>query len=159
MKVYDDAFNSNEWFIIISVLIMFTLLFVLPKLFSLLEIIGHSLYGLVIGMFCDQTLSIKPWDYYDVNDTSAYQPFDFLSYVMYCPYSYFFIYFYVKFNVKGYYTLLYIVIWTALSLLLEWIGTLIGLYHFDKGYSMQWSVPIYLFLQTLQLIYYHKVKT
>lgn len=158
MKVYDHAFNSNEWFIIISVIVLFTLLFVLPKLFSLLESIAYSLFGLTLGMFSDQTISIKPWDYYDVNDTSAYQAFDFLSYVMYCPYSYFFIYFYVKFNIRGYYTILYIVIWTTLSLLLEWFGTKIGLYHFNKGYTMQWSIPIYLSFQTILLIYYHKIK-
>ncbi|MCA0988509.1 hypothetical protein [Guptibacillus algicola] len=158
MEVYDQSFNQNEWFVIISIFVLFTLLFVLPKLFSLLETIGYCLFGLFIGMFSDQTLSIAPWDFYDVNDTAAYQVTDFLSYLMYCPYSYFFVYFYVRLNIKGPYTILYIVIWTAASLLMEWIGTKIGLYHFNKGYSMYWSVPIYLFFQSILVIYFEVTK-
>lgn len=158
MKVYERAFDLNEWFVILSVLVLFFLLFSLPKIFSTLETIGYSLFGLFLGMFSDQTLSVSAWDFYDVNDTAAYQGIDFLSYVMYCPYSYFFVYIYVKLNIKGFYSILYIVIWTVVSMVMEWIGTKIGLYHFDKGYSMVWSVPIYLLFQSMLLTYYHLVK-
>ncbi|WP_377890763.1 hypothetical protein [Alkalihalobacillus sp. R86527] len=158
MKVYDHSFNLNEWFIILSVLVLFSLLFIVPKIFSTLETIGYSLFGLFIGMFSDQTLSISPWDFYDVNDSAAYQGIDFLSYVMYCPYSFFFLYIYVKWKIKGFHTILYIVIWTVVSLLMEWFGTKIGLYHFGKGYSMYWSVPIYLLFQSMLLVYYQLTK-
>jgi hypothetical protein len=156
--VYERSFDWNEWFVIISLIVLFTFVWIAPKLFSLLESTSYLLIGIFIGKFYDHTISLKPWDFYDVNDSSAYQIIDFASYLMYGPYSYFFIYFYVKFKCKGFKTILYITGWTCLAFLMEWIGMEIGLFHYDKGYKMYWSIPIYISAQTTQIIFYHIVK-
>ncbi len=83
---------------------------------------------------------------------------DFSYYVMNGSISYFFIYLYSKLGIKGYQTILYIYIWSIIALLLEWIGVKIGLFHYDKGYKMYWSYPIYMLVQTIQIIFYHKIK-
>jgi len=155
MKVYDSAFNENEWFVIISIIVMNLAIWFAPKIFSTLESVGYYIFGIYIGLFYDHTLSIKPWDYYDVNDNSSYQFIDFLSYVMYGPYGYFFVYFYVKWNIKKLKIIPYILLWSGLSMLLEWIGLKVGLFHFDKGYKMYWSFPIYLLSQTMIIVFYH----
>lgn len=90
--VYDNSFNANEWFVILSLLSLNVLISVFPKIFSLLEGTAHYIYGFYIGMLFDHTISIRPWDFYDVNDNSEYQIIDFLSYFMFCPYSYLYIY-------------------------------------------------------------------
>ncbi|SDO99231.1 hypothetical protein SAMN04487897_12941 [Paenibacillus sp. yr247] len=156
--VYDNSFNANEWFVILSLLSLNILVFIIPKIFSLLEGTAHYIYGFYIGMFFDHTIGIRPWDFYDVNDTSDYQFIDFLSYFMFCPYSYFYIYLYEKLNIKGYMHLIYVLSWTCFSLVMEWIGVQVGLYHYDKGYKMYWSVPIYLLAESMQIIYYHFIK-
>ncbi|WP_423408208.1 hypothetical protein AABM38_21555 [Heyndrickxia sp. MSNUG] len=157
MKVYDHGFNENEWFVIASILVMNLAIWLAPRMFSKLEAIGYYIFGIYIGLFYDHTISIKPWDFYDVNDSSSYQFIDFLSYIMYGPYGYFFLYFYKKWNVRGLRTIPYILVWSSFSVLMEWIGVKVGLFHYDKGYRMYWSFPIYLFSQTLMVIFYHLI--
>jgi hypothetical protein len=157
MKVYDHAFNENEWFVIGSIVVLNAVIWLAPRIFSKLEAIGYYIFGIYIGLFYDHTISTKPWDFYDVNDNSSYQFIDFLSYIMYGPYGYFFLYFYVKWNIRGLNTIPYILIWSLFSLLMEWIGLKVGLFHFDKGYKMYWSFPIYLLSQSMMILYYHLV--
>lgn len=158
MKIYEHAFDANEWFIIGSLLVLHSALWLAPKVFSKLETIGYYLFGINVGLFFDHTISLKPWDFYDVNDTSAFQFMDFLSYIAYGLYSYFFIYLYVKFKISGLKTIFYILVWSAFSVLIEWIGVQIDMLHYDKGYKMYWSFPIYLIVQSVLLMYFHMVK-
>jgi len=157
MKVYDHGFNENEWFVIASILVMNLAIWFVPRIFSKLEAIGYYIFGIYIGLFYDHTISIKPWDYYDVNDSSSYQFFDFLSYIMYGPYGYFFLHFYVKWNIRDLRTIPYILVWSSFSVLMEWIGVKVGLFHYDKGYRMYWSFPIYLLSQTMMIFFYHLI--
>ncbi|WP_079506753.1 hypothetical protein [Mesobacillus jeotgali] len=158
MKIYEDAFNQNEWFIIGSLLVLHGALWFAPKIFSKIETIAYYLFGVSVVLFFDHTISVKPWDFYDVNDNSSYQFIDFLSYITYGPYSYFFIYFYERWKVSGLKTIPYILIWSAFSVLMEWIGVQIGMMHYEKGYKMHWSFPIYFSVQSLLLAFYHLVK-
>ncbi|MBT2659615.1 hypothetical protein [Bacillus sp. ISL-45] len=158
MKVYEHAFNENEWFIIGSLIGLHAAVWLAPKIFRKLEAIAFYFFGVNTVLFFDHTISVKPWDFYDVNDDSSYQFIDFLSYISYGPYSYFFIYFYVKLRISGKRTVLYIVLWSAISVLMEWIGLKLGMMHYDKGYEMKWSFPIYLFVQSMLLVFYHLVK-
>lgn len=156
--VYDRGFNGNEWYIISTLVISSIIIFFTPKAFTLLESIAYYLFGIFTGMFFDHTISVPPWDFYDVNDLSKYEFFDFLSYIMYGPYSYFFIYLHFKLNVKGYMNILYISLWTIFSLLTEWIALKIGIFHYNKGYSIYWSPMVYVFFQTLQVMLYKLIK-
>lgn len=157
--IYERSFDANEWFVICSFLVFTCLIFILPKLFTLLESIAYYNFGILFGMFYDHTISVPPWDFYDVNDISSYQAIDFLSYVMYGPYSFFFLYIYKKLQLKGGYNIIYIIIWTSLALLMEWVGLRIELFHYNKGYKFYWSIPIYLIVQTIQLILYHLINS
>lgn len=159
MKIYEHSFDANEWFVIGSLVIMNLAVWLLPKIFSKLETAAYYLFGIYIVLFYDHTISIKPWDFYDVNDNSSFQFIDFLSYIMYGPYSYFFVYLYVKLKIPGYRTIIYILIWCALSMLMEWIGLKLGLLHYEKGYKMYWSFPIYFMTQILLVIFYHLVNS
>ncbi|MED4018462.1 hypothetical protein [Sutcliffiella cohnii] len=156
--IYEDSFNINEWFVIVSLVFMIIMIWITPKIFTILEGIAYFIFGIVYGMFYDHTISIKPWDFYDVNDNSSYQLIDFLSYVMYGGYSYFFLYLYEKMNIKGHGNLIYVLIWSCFSFLMEWIGVKIGLFHFDKGYKMYWSIPIYIIAQSMLIIFYQITK-
>lgn len=156
--VYEKAFDWNEWFVIITLLSLNLLILILPKIFSIIEGLAHYLFGIAIVHFFDHTTSVKPWDLYDVNDNSKYQWIDFTYYVMNGPISYFFIYLYSKLRIKGHQNVLYILIWSSFSILAEWVGVKIGLFHYDKGYKMYWSFPIYMLIQTLLIIYYHIIQ-
>jgi hypothetical protein len=157
--VYENVFDWNEWMVLITLVSLNILIWITPKTFSLLEGTAYYMYGIFIGMFFDHTISVLPWDFYDVNDSSEYQVMDFLSYVKYGPFSYFFIYLYVKLRIKGFMHIIYILAWTCFSLLMEGIGVKVGLFHYGKGYIIYYSIPIYLFVQSIQIIYYHVIKS
>lgn len=152
---YDHAFNGNEWFVIISMIILYYLIWKLPKIMSTSEAIAYTIYGMFIVVIHDHNMGVGPFDYYDVNDSSAFQFMDFLSYIMFGPYSYILIWLYIKLNIRGYQHILYILAWTSLAILIEWLTTKIGLYHYKNGYSIYYSIPIYLGVQTLQLVIYN----
>lgn len=156
--VYERAFDWNEWFVIITFLSLHLLIFILPKIYPLIEGLAYYLFGITVVLFFDHTTSIGPWDLYDVNDSSKYQFMDFLYYVMNGPISYFFIYLFSRLKIKGHLTIVYILIWSSFSYLTEWFGVRIGLFHYVKGYKMYWSFTIYMLVQTLQIIYYHIIQ-
>jgi hypothetical protein len=156
--VYEQSFDGNEWFVIITLALVHLLMILAPKKFTLLESCAYYLYGITVVYFFDHSLSVKPWDYYDVNDTSSYQFMDFLYYVLNGPISYFFVYLYVKLGVRGYKTIWYLLIWSGFSVFIEWVGLKLGLFHYDKGYKMYWSFPIYMVVQTLLLLYFNKIR-
>jgi hypothetical protein len=43
------------------------------------------------------------------------------------------------------------------SVFYEWIAVLVGIFDFSKGYKMQYSFPVYLFIQTFFIIFFHFV--
>lgn len=156
--VYEKSFDWNEWFVIIMIFSLNGLIIKTPGIFTKMEGIAHYLYGITIVYFFDHTLSTKPWDFYDVNDNSNFQLVDFLYYIMNGPISYYFIYLYQKLKIGGFRTLLYLFIWSGFAVLTEWVGFKIGLFHYDKGYKMYWSFPIYMIVQIIQIIFYHKIR-
>ena len=154
---YDNKFNGNEWFIILLLIITYTLVLLLPKRFPLLISIIFLLYGITAGHFFDHTISIQPFDYYDVNDNSYYNVFDFLSYVMYGPFSYFIAYVYHKFKLKKQHVLFYIISWSLIALSFEWVGVKLGVYHYKKGYHIIISFLIYLGINSVFMTLYYKL--
>jgi len=58
--VYDQKFNSNEWFIIAILIIGFILVWKLPKRFPIKESLVYFMGFVFIGMVFDHTISIRP---------------------------------------------------------------------------------------------------
>lgn len=155
ITVYERSFDWNEWFVLLGLFTLHILVWITPKIFDLLRGIAYYLYGITIITFFDHTLSVRPWDLYDVNDSSKYQFIDFLTYVMNGPISYFFIYVYVRFKIRGFGNLAYLLFASSFAVLVEYTGVQIGLYHYVKGYQIVWSFPIYFMMQTLEIILHH----
>jgi hypothetical protein len=145
MIVYDTHFNTNEWFIIVGFCIGYLTLFMLPKRFPIKVTLVFVLCGIYSGFFYDHSLGIEPVDFYDVNDTSAYQFIDFISYLMYGAWSYLFFYVWDCLHLKFRFAPIYIFLWGSISTGLEKIALLCNVYHFKNGYEQFYSFPIYLF--------------
>ncbi|MFD1737646.1 hypothetical protein ACFSCX_13950 [Bacillus salitolerans] len=155
MKVYDTQFNANEWYFLLLLLGGLIIMIKLPKQFSLAKAITYFTLGSYLGMLLDHTISVEPFNFYDVNDTSNYSVFDFISYLAYGPSSFLFIYIYNRFQLKGFQILFYIVIWSLGGMCLEGIGHLLGAYHYLNGYKFLYSFPFYLSLKVFTICFYH----
>lgn len=129
----------------------------LPKRFPILISVIFLLYGTTVGFYLDHTLSLRPLDFYDVNDNSTYELFDFLTYIMYGPFSYYISYFFDKFKLKKQHLLFYIVLWSFIALGFEWVGVQLEVYQYEKGWKIEYSYPSYLVIVSVLMYLYYKL--
>lgn len=155
--IYDNSFNKNEWFILISLVLGLFLVFFIKKRFQTKEFLIYLLIGVFSGLVFDKTISLEPFEFYDVNDSSTYEFMDFLSYLSYGPFSYLFIYLYDYFKVKLSHTPIYILIWSVISVAIEYLAYRLGVYHYKDGYVFIYGFPIYLIVMSLQIYLYRHI--
>ncbi|MCK9857518.1 hypothetical protein [Paenibacillus sp. ATY16] len=149
--VYDQQFNSNELYVITLMTVGFTFYRLLPRTLSPLQTIFNMLISVTSGLMFDHTIAIPPFDLYDVGDKSSYEFFDLISYLMYAPYGYMYIYGFERFRISGIVTVGYILAWAVIALLFEWVGVKCGVFHYKHGYYILYSIPIYLVVLSIQL--------
>jgi hypothetical protein len=154
MKIYDQSFNLNEWFVLGSLLFSVAVAVMLPRRFPVSVSWLLSFFCVSIGLTVDHSISVGPADLYDVNDNSGYQWMDFFVYLIYGPCGYLLVYFYDKWNIKGLWVVGYLTACSLFAVGFEWISLLVGIFHY-KGYSLQFSFPIYLTVQGVVLLFYH----
>jgi hypothetical protein len=155
---YDNHFNENEWSIILALGAGAVILYFLPRRFSNQTAGVFLLCGVFFGFLFDHTLSVLPVSFYDLNDTSSFEWFDFLSQCMYGPYGYLYFYLYDRFRVKLRYAPVYILVCALISVGLEKILNLLGVYHYQKGYYLYFSFVIYLAVLSSWVGIYYTVK-
>jgi hypothetical protein len=156
--IYDHHFNLNEWFVIGLTFIGYLLFFILKKRFAWQKNLTFLMLGIFGGHFFDHTISLPPFDFYDVNDSNAYEFMDFLTYFMFGPFSYFFIYYYDKLINDTRYTTLYIMMWSTAAIAFEYLGHMIGLYHYKNGYKFFYSLSIYILFLSIVIFIFYLVK-
>lgn len=156
--VYDNRFNSNEWFVIAGLSIGILLVILLPRRFPIKTSIVFFMCGVFFGFFFDHTLSVIPVSFYDVNDSSRFQLIDFISYFMYGPVSYLFFYVYDRLRIKPTFGPLYILCWSLIAVGMEWMAVAFRVFHYQNGYRLAYSFPIYLVVQSIWVILYYRIK-
>ncbi|WP_010677720.1 hypothetical protein [Bacillus timonensis] len=150
--------STNEWFVIISLIVSYSVFFFLPRRkFPMSIIILILLFSATISRIADHLFAGPPLDLYDLMDNGNFEMFDILTYLLYGPFALFFIYLYEKFKIKQIYTFLYIMAFSIFSVVYEWITVLFGVFTFKEWRSI-YSFPVYLFVQSLIILYYHLLK-
>lgn len=156
--VYDNQFNRNEWFVIVGLFIGIVVVYLLPKRFPRQISNLFFLCGIFTGIFFDHTLSVQPVSYYDVNDVSLFEVMDFISYLMYGPFSYLFFYVYDYFRIKPSFIPIFVLVWSLISIGMECLEAFFGVFHYTNGYKIWYSFPIYLLVQSLWMILYYRYR-
>lgn len=151
------SFDGNEWFIIIAITLSYSLILWLPKRFPLGLTILLLLFGSTIARIYDHLLSSPDLNLYHIMDSSKYELFDVISYFLYAPFSYLYVYLYERLNVRGLWILLYIVISSIIGTLFEGVNALFHVFNYH-GWKLTYSFSVYLFVQALTLLFYHMVK-
>lgn len=152
MRVYENAFDANEWFILLLLAAGYTAVWFLRRGLPVKQGLFCLLFGIFMGLFLDHLIAIEPIDFYDVNDKSDYEFMDFLTYIMYGPPGFLFAYWHNRFSLSPRFDPLYCLGWTALSIGLEWAGMQAGVYHYLSGYQIYYSPLIYLFFTYIYLL-------
>ncbi|PKR84667.1 hypothetical protein [Heyndrickxia camelliae] len=146
-------FDENEWFVIIGIIISYTIFFLLPKRFPINITILLMMFGSVVARFSDHLLAGPGVDLYNLMDTPNFELFDLILYLFYAPFSYFFVYFFEKFGIKGFGTLFYIIGCTLGGTMVEWLTKQFHVFNYN-GWHLAYSFTVYLIIQTLTLFLY-----
>jgi hypothetical protein len=158
MSWTESGFGLNDYCVIASVIITWSIYFVIPKLFSKQFRVLIFLFSLTVASIMDNSFGVTPFDYYDIMDGPKYTVMDLVVYLLYPPYGYLFLYFYKKLCLSDIYIVFYISTATIISICYEWLLHNVGVFHYKNGYQFVYSICFYLFFQSILIIYYRLVE-
>ncbi|WP_226530664.1 hypothetical protein [Metabacillus niabensis] len=153
-----ESFDKNEIYILVMLLLTYTAILVIPKKLPLNFTLLFLTWGLATSTLIDFTIGGGLIDFYKVNDSNTYELTDFLTYFLFPPFSYFFIYFYEVLNINKKRFILYILGWTIVGLATEKLCTIMGVTHYQHGYKIHFSLVVFLLVQTTTALYYELIK-
>ncbi|MRG86120.1 hypothetical protein [Salinibacillus xinjiangensis] len=152
-----QEFDHNEWFLLISLVLIYGVMFLLPKHIPTTITILVMIFSILSARFLDHLMAGPTINFYDMMDTGKYDLTDVFLYFLYGPFGYFFIYVYEKFNIQGLAVLFYILICSLFSIGYEWLNV-----HFDvfnyKNWALRYSFTVYMGVQAITILFYHFVK-
>ncbi|RAP75735.1 hypothetical protein DL346_09790 [Paenibacillus montanisoli] len=158
MNLLPNRFDGNEWFIIITLVITYTLMWRLPKRFSSTMMLMIWAYCLFVSITTDEILAAPPFDLYDINDTKKTDIFDMLTWFMYSPFGYFFLYLYDRWRIRSFSLIPYVLLWSLFSLGFEALAAWAKVFNY-KSWTIAYSFPIYLVVSCLALLYFHFIRS
>jgi hypothetical protein len=159
MPFTEKAFDFNDYFIIASILVLYAIMYFLPKRLPVTTTVLLMLFATVVPMVLDNAIGSHTIDLYDIMDGPAYSVMDYTVYLLYAPFAYFFIYLYVLFRVEGFGNAFYIMIFSLFGIAFEWVCLQAGVFHYKDAYHTYYSFPIYLMTQTGFLMFYKSISS
>lgn len=147
------SFDANEWFIIVGLIVGYTMIILLRKRFPTMIFVLVFLFSITVAKLFDATLGVPPFELYDINDWPKLDLMDILIHLLYPPFAYLFVYLYDMWRIRGIYVLVYILLFTSFGVALEWFGTLCGVYHY-KEWNLLYSFTVYMCNQILLLLFF-----
>jgi hypothetical protein len=154
MPFDERAFDMNDYFVLICIVIAYGVIHLMPKRFPKSVTLLLLLFSSTLASMLDNSIGGHIFDLYDIMDGPAYTIMDFVVYFMYAPFGYIFIYFYELFRLKGILTVGYIALFSFLSTVFEWVCIKAGVFTYKDSYLIYYSFPIYLFSQSGILLFY-----
>ncbi|GAA0479829.1 hypothetical protein GCM10008986_00340 [Salinibacillus aidingensis] len=148
-----EHFDHNEWFVLTGVILSYLLVFLLPRRFPLSVILLVMLCAIVFARVLDHMMASPSLDLYDIMDKGNYELFDLVLYSFYAPFAYLYIYLFDKFNVKGIWTGLYILVWSLIAIGFERVNVYFGVFNYH-GWKGAYSFPVYLAVQSFTLLFF-----
>jgi hypothetical protein len=157
MMPFPEVFDQNEWFVLIVLFLSLVIVYLLPKRMPLSITVLIMIYSFTVARLSDHLLSSPKIDLYNIMDTEKYEFFDLILYLLYAPFGYFFVYIYEKIRVRGYWTVVYILLWSSFGSLFEWVSVYFNIFTY-KEWELKYSFTVYVFTQTLTLLLFNYLR-
>lgn len=152
------TFDWNEWFFMISSLLIFLLFLLVRKYFSPIMVIVIWIYNITLVASIDYFLIATPFKLYYFGDNPTYELSGALFHLfMYPSASLLFLYAYDKWKLYGRKTVWYIVFWTGFSVFFEWINVINHALTYT-GWRLYYSIPVYPLAAVLLLLVFRFTK-
>ncbi|SFD43818.1 hypothetical protein SAMN05216238_101338 [Lentibacillus persicus] len=149
-----ETFDRNELYILTLLVLVFIAFFAFPKKLPRHITWLFLIWGFAISTLFDFTIGGGLLDYYKVNDSNKYELTDLITYFSFAPISYFFVYFYHRFQIKRKTFITYILGWTVAGLLMEQLSRVMNVIHYQNGYNWTYSIAVFLVTLTITALYY-----
>lgn len=153
MLAAPKQFDGNEWFIMISLVMMYAVIILLPKRFPHSITLIMMVFSMTYAHAIDHILAGTGIDLYDINDVEKYEWFDLIAWFLYPPFGYIFVYFFDKWAVRGIGIFWYILLWVFISMGVEFLSLKFHLFTFGK-WNLAYSIPVYLITLCIYLLFF-----
>ncbi len=154
MPLDERAFDMNDYFVLSCIVVVYGLMFILPKRFPLSVTLLLMLLSSTAASMLDNSVGGHIFDLYDIMDGPEYAIMDFIVYILYAPFGYLFIYIYDLFRLEGILTVVYIALFSFFSTVFEWVCLKAGVFHYKDAYLIYYSLLIYLLSQSGIVLFY-----
>lgn len=153
-----EQFDKNEWFVLIMLVISYSLVVFLPRRHPRSWIILSLVWGFASSTLFDFTIGGGLLDFYRVNDTDRYELTDLFTYFMFAPFGYIFIYAYELLKINKRTFVYYVLGWALAGVAVQKVSEWMGMTHYQNGYRLEYNFVVFLAVQTVTALFYEYVK-
>jgi hypothetical protein len=159
MFFFSDNYLSKEAIFIYCLFGIGFSSLLLPKKFPKKITVLLFVMGCTIDTLFDYSIGGHKLDLYDTFHSPRYTLMDLITYISFSPFPYIFIYIYEHFRIKRIKVVFYIMGWTVFSIGVEGLAVYLGVFTYKFGYHLYYSIPIYLYTQSLTVALYHWMRS
>jgi hypothetical protein len=135
-----------------------SLYFMVRKHFPPVVTIVIWVYMIAFVETIDYGVAFTPFRIYYCGDNITYEPSGtVLHFLVFPPFSFFFLYFYDKWRLRGLRLVLYMLIWSGFAIGLEWIFVINGVFTYT-GWKLPYSFPVYIVSDLMLIKLYQVIK-
>lgn len=153
-----EHFDRNEWYVMAMLVIAYGALILLPKRLPPKWMVLGLVWGFASSTLFDFTIGGGLIDFYVVNDSDRYELTDLLVYFLFATFAYFFIYFFEVLKISKKTLIYYIIGWTIVAFIMQWVSEWMRLTEYQKGYKMEYNIVVFLIIQTITGWFYSRFK-
>jgi hypothetical protein len=144
-------FDLNEWIVIGFFLLTSLLAWRLERRFPLSLSLVMMVFASTTARVFDHILAVPVMaDLYDIQDLNKVEWADLMTYLMYAPTGYIFVNLYDRWNLRGYKTPIYVLLWSLIATGIEWLFYKGHVFTY-KEWSIAYSFVVYLFVSPVTL--------
>lgn len=148
--------NPGMTLLLVSIIAVYALAIALPSRLPRSASCLVMAFSVQVAKGLDNALGVKPVDVYDVN-RSTLDLGDVMTWILYPPVGYLFIYAYDRYRVRGIGIAFYVLAWSVLATAYEALTVAFGIFKY-KGWNIGYSYLIYFTVQTLTIVIYELAK-
>lgn len=152
------TFDGNEWFMIVTSALAFGIVLRIRKHFQPVVLYIVWLFEVAYVETIDYALAGSPFRVYFCADNLTYEPAAAVIHIfLYPSFGIFFLYFYPHWNKSWGKLLVYLMIWTGISLAFEWLNVIAGVFTYT-GWNLVYSIPTYPISGLILIKVYHFIE-
>ena len=141
-------FDQNEWFVLISMLIVLGIFFllrrVIPRKLALTILVFFAALGLMVDVLIGMDY---PADFYVIMDSNKLDLFDMLVYfVNYPVFGYFYSHIIYKWRMQLTRLLWFVPLWALLAVLIEALSVIFNVFSYKNGWGIGYSAIAYILI-------------